>query len=524
MTPEIIKQLPLPPENFSDEEIRIWQKTGQKLIQKKALRDDNVVYLETLVFWEARKNKTLENLNGVFTQSQLELLEGGRVNLHPSVLLSNYKAIQDEINDLRLEFGLKPESPQYISNTPVIPKEAYLNLPELLRNCCSNIEDQRDKDTFLLFSLPVLAYHLTGVRFEHADGIFSPSMKSFVLNPNGTVNKYARKATELATELNKQTFKGNTNLKSPAASSLADVKSLNKNLAANNGKILIFDEIRGLFSNKELLRSKIYSEIVKNSFRERLVRLHTEYDESFIITPSACISVCGTLDDLKTVAELFGEQHLTNYLFYLHDNNSGWESIRPTAETKQLAEDISTLSGVMYRLYTMCENRVNSLQVELEDSHWQMIDETFQEKTAIIEDLGLMQPLNGMVRNSSIYVLKLASVFRLIRSAQEGINIEKIDSVKTRDEDLAAALWLVDTLMKHAVRIYQNLPVMHEDVKGDRYHRFYSLLPIIFDTSQALDIASKISIPKRTANRYLSAYLENSFLRKLRKGVYYKKG
>jgi len=518
----MLKKVPIPSDHYSEEEIRAWHRIGSKLIHEEVLSEENVKHLESWVFWETRKNKTLENLTGIFTQSQLEILEGARVKLLPSVLLSNYKAIQDEINELRLELGLKPESPQYISNTPVIPDEAYQNLPELLKNCCSHIESQRDKDMFLLYSLPVLAFHLTGVCIEHSDGVFSPSIKSFVLHPNGTVNKYARKSIGLATELNNQVLNGNTSLKYPLALSLADMKLLNKSLAANKGKVLIFEETGGLFSNIELLRSSIFSEVVENSFKERPVRLHAGNEENFIITPSACISICGELNDLKTAAELFGEQHLTNYLFYLHDDNSGWESIRPTAQTRKLTEDISTLSNVMYRLYVMCENRANTLQVELEDSHWQMIDETFQEKAAIIGDLGLKQPISGMIQNSSIYVLKFAAIFRLIRSAQEGTNIEKIDSIKTRDEDLTAALWLVDTLMKHAVRIYQNLPAMQENVKGDRYHRFYNLLPIIFDTSRALEIASRISLPKRTANRYLLAYLENSFLWKLRKGVYHK--
>jgi len=177
----------------------------------------------------------------------------------------------------------------------------------------------------------------------------------------------------------------------------------------------------------------------------------------------------------------------------------------------------------MFQLFEMCEEQENSLLVELEDPHWQMIDDTFREKTAIIEELGLMQQLHGMLRNSSIYVVKIAVLFRMMRLAEEGTVIENMKHIKTQDEDLIASLWLIDTLMKHAIRIYQNLPVMKENVRGDRYHRFYNVLPIIFDTSQALEVASRISIPSRTANRYLSTFLESNFLNKLRKGVYYKR-
>lgn len=523
MSSRVIEQLPQPPEYFSKEEIRIWQETGAELIRKRLLRKSSIRDLESLVFWESQKNRTLENLNGDFTKDQLELLKGGRLKFHSSVLLSNYKAIQDEINELRLEFGLQAESPQYISNTPLIPDDAYQNLPTLLKNCCRHINDPRNRDTFLLYSLPVLAFHLAEIQFEHAEGVFGPNIKSFVLNPQGTVNTFARRSVDLAAVLDEESIKRNSPLAHPVISSTADLNSIKKMVTVNRGKALLFDEKYAFLRNSNNQQTELFRDLVDSSFRNKMVALPKENDDRYTVTPSLCISQCGSIDDLKGIVELYGEEYLNNFLFYIHDQSLDWQSVRPTNETKRFLESIRTLSEKMHQLYTMCLKRNSKLFVVLDDSHWQMIDDTFKEKVSIIEELGLMQQLNGMLQKSSIYVVKIAVLFRMIGMIEENIDIKNLQSVKTRDEDLAASLWIVDTLMKHSIRIYQNLPVMKENVRGDRYHRFYNVLPIIFDTSQALEVASRISIPSRTANRYLSTYLESNFLSKLRKGVYYKR-
>lgn len=523
MSADTINQLPEPPEGFTDRETRIWKEYGLNLISEGALRKSNLKDLENLIYWESHKKTTLQNLNGDFTEEQLILLKGGRLKLHTSVLLSNYKAVQDEINELRLEFGLHAESPQYISNTPVIPDEAYRNLPELLKNCCEHIGNSRKKDTFLLYSLPVLAFHLENVRFEHSEGIFGPAIKSVVLNLHGTVNSFARKSIDLASVLEKQSMKSEHTLKYPVTSSSADVDSVKKVVAANRGKAILFDEKYTLMRNSTDQQTELFRNLVASSFREKQVILPKANDENVTVKPRLCMSQCASFDDLKEIVELYGEEYLNYFLFYLHDQSPDWESARPSQKSTQFLKGIRTLSEEMYRLNAMCKNREQTLMVDLQESHWQMIDDTFQEKISIIEELGLMQQLNGMLLNSSIYVVKIAVLFRIMRSMEEHTDIGKINTIKTRDEDLVASLWIIDTLMKHSIRIYQNLPVMEENVRGDRYYQFYDVLPILFDTSQALDIASKISIPTRTANRYLSTYLESSFLSKLRKGVYYKR-
>lgn len=523
MSSNLVRDLPSPPLYFSEQEIQIWRSTGKKLIEKKVLRKGNLNYFYDLIFWKFRKKIIEENLAGNYSKHQYSLMGNTPLKLTTQGLLLNYKAVQDELNELRKEFGLESQSPQYISNTPLIPDEVYQNLPEGLKKCCQKIHDFRSKDTFLLYSLPVLASHLTGIFFEHADGIFNPSLKNIILNPSGILSRTAGKAVGFSMVLSEKLLERNAGFVFPQSYVQTDLKAFITKLIANKGNVLILDESANLQSLNELPESSIFCDIVEHSFKEKPLRLTLSNDNYHIIRPAANISLCASIDDIKKLSLLFGEQHLTNYLFYIYDQQTVWESARPGADSQDLSEEIHKLSAQVSVLHEICSNRNFNMEIKLQNSHWQMIDETFMEKTALIDEAGFNQSLNKMVRNSSVYTLKLISVFRLLRSIEQKEDIRTLHDIFAKDEDVIAALWLVDTLMKHAFRIYQNLPIMQkEDRKGDRYHRFYNVLPIIFNTAEAIEIASRVSIPKRTANRYLTNYLKENILKKLRKGVYYK--
>ncbi|MFH5885438.1 hypothetical protein ACG2F4_14090 [Halalkalibaculum sp. DA3122] len=87
---------------------------------------------------------------------------------------------------------------------------------------------------------------------------------------------------------------------------------------------------------------------------------------------------------------------------------------------------------------------------------------------------------------------------------------------------MIAALWLADTFIKHAIRLYHILPKATDvDGKGERYRHFYLALPEEFETSRAILVAEGLNIPERTAHRWLSA-LTGEYLTRIKRG-YYKK-
>ncbi len=75
-------------------------------------------------------------------------------------------------------------------------------------------------------------------------------------------------------------------------------------------------------------------------------------------------------------------------------------------------------------------------------------------------------------------------------------------------------------LFKHLPKSQKFLPNKKLNKREDLYHA----LPARFSTKEAADIGTTMGITDRTVRRYLKAFLEVSFLKQLKHGMYEKKG
>lgn len=114
-------------------------------------------------------------------------------------------------------------------------------------------------------------------------------------------------------------------------------------------------------------------------------------------------------------------------------------------------------------------------------------------------------------------------MFAVLRTFRKNpVTLETAPSIKFSQSDMTVALWLADTFIKHAIRLYHILPkVTDVDGKGERYRHFYLALPEEFETSKAIEIADGLNIPERRAHRWLSS-LAGEYLTRVKRG-YYKK-
>lgn len=525
MEDDILVDLPKPPEHFSDAAVDSWYKTGITLIRNERLSESNLKHLEEICYWEDYKNRIRENLQGRFTEHQLEMTSGNIGSINTSVLLANYKAIQDEINELRSIFGLKPELPEHISNTPELPSEVFEHLPSLLKECCELIDDIRNRDCFLIMALPVIAVHLNNIRFEVADGTFKPNICTYVVKSHSGIDRYPKKAAELASVLQNRALEGSAgSITKPVIELKSSSKNIQKEIYQNKGKGLIFEEYMQVAARMGSFDYHLFQRVIEKSSLHKPMSFTLDNEQTRVLIPEISAALNGTMTEVKTFVENMGEGHLTNYSFYLFESDGEWKSSRPTTRSREFNQKIEQFSEKLFELYELLIKKSSPVYVEPTKEQWQMIDDTFSEKMNLIEELDLTQNLQIANENAVVNTLKLVSIFTITRVyLDQQIDLNSVDVLSPNDHDMIAALWLTDTFMKHAIRLYQNLPVMRkESYRGNRFNRFFGTLPAIFDTSEAVEIAAMLSIPDRTANRYLSELIEKNKLIKLKRGVYKK--
>ena len=230
------------------------------------------------------------------------------------------------------------------------------------------------------------------------------------------------------------------------------------------------------------------------------------------------------LETLNEFGRHLGKDQLVNHMVYVFPEEFKSQTNRPTASGRQLNRVIPEVSGSLAQIYQFLEKRKSPLYIEFTDDQWEMIDETFFEKTKIIKELKLTATLDRVNRNTAVAVLKMASVFTVLRSFEQDSDlIREREEITAFDSDVIASLWIADTLLKHAYRIYQEMPdKITENVRGERYQTYFSILPPVFKTEEAVEIASKLNIPERTAKRYLSAFIKENKLLRVKRGTYQK--
>ena len=157
-------------------------------------------------------------------------------------------------------------------------------------------------------------------------------------------------------------------------------------------------------------------------------------------------------------------------------------------------------------MWQTLNRRANPLYVDLLDEQWQMIDDTFSEKMQIIDDLDLSKYLHASNNRAAVLALRMASMFAVLRTFEANPeHIQSAVSITPDEKDMVAALWLADTFIKHAIRLYNLLPnATDADSKGERFTDFYNALPGEFSTADALRIGEAMDIPKRTIKYWLS--------------------
>jgi len=129
-----------------------------------------------------------------------------------------------------------------------------------------------------------------------------------------------------------------------------------------------------------------------------------------------------------------------------------------------------------------------------------------QEKYLTLQGMDYM----ATIRRLGLIAFRIAMVFTSLRLLETGDFSEK--QVCT-DSDFQTALSMVRILVKHSSHVYSELP---EDIKPakpkDRKEQFLDKLPEKFSRQDYLELAKSLSIPVRTAEKYIYQFTEKGLL------------
>lgn len=509
------KTVPEAPDHLSGEARKIWYMAGLKLVKENRFDDDAYKLLSDLCYWEDQKLSTLERLRAV---------QAGPGSVTPkmtrSVALKNLKTIKTEIDQIRAELDIEQHEAAWISESQPISDEAYSSLPPPLAACCDLLNDPTKRDLFLLTYLPAVSACIPNTVAEHADGFYSASLNIFMIDKSGIAGTFAKKALGLVDRTSKKNNDAAPGLWQSSADAIRSredtgSKFWNRSHAVYELELQLPSEMNERGETLDREQQRLFEQAFQVAPRQVNGPVYTLSN-----------AVIGDDNQYRAFRTRFDGAVLSSFLIYCGNKEAIWQSHRPDSASRALNRQLEELNHFLNELNDALLSRDNPLILELTDSQWQMIDDTFSEKMEIIEELALPSELKKANYKAAIYTLKFTIIFSVIRWFDgDSEQIRSRDYLVPDDSDVIASLWIADTCLKHAIRAFEQLPVeTQSDAKGDRYQRFYNVLPPSFKTSEAVELADKMNIAARTAKRYLNTLIDENKLTRIRKGQYEKVG
>jgi len=83
------------------------------------------------------------------------------------------------------------------------------------------------------------------------------------------------------------------------------------------------------------------------------------------------------------------------------------------------------------------------------------------------------------------------------------------ETKECEDVDFENAITIISILVKHSSKVFNDLPIEQKTTKRlNRKERFLEHLPKQFNRQDYLDLATKQSIPHKTAEGYITKFVE----------------
>ena len=110
------------------------------------------------------------------------------------------------------------------------------------------------------------------------------------------------------------------------------------------------------------------------------------------------------------------------------------------------------------------------------------------------------------IRRLGLIAFRIMMLFTAFRIMEDGdVNATK----ECEDIDFENALIIISILVKHSSKVFNDLPIEQRTVKRlNRKERFLESLPKQFSRQDYLDYATKQSIPHKTAEGYITKFVE----------------
>ena len=421
---------------------------------------------------------------------------------------------------------------------PTISETVYENLPEFLKQASAKATTPEEKDILLLGTITAVSACLPNIYGIYAERKVFPNLYLFVTaaasSGKGRLTLCRKIVEPIHRDLREQAkiergvyqaqmieYNAGKNkggdierpqeppmrmLLIPANNSATGFFQL---LNDNDGAGLIFETEGDTLSQTFKSEHGNFSDGFRKAFHHEAIsynrRKEREYVEIEMPRLSALLS--GTPRQVQALIPSAENGLFSRFMFYCMDSQPTWRDVFK-CDGEQVADDyFYELGQWFFQYYAMLKNRNEPTQFSLtskQQSEFNIYFDKLHKQYTYL--LGI--DYNATVLRLGLIAFRVAMVLTVLREMENAENV-----LVCRDNDFNTALSLVDVLIQHAAKVFNDLPVEAEvNKRSAKRQALLEALPPEFSRSDYITAARNLGINERTVERYIKKFVDSGLV------------
>lgn len=304
----------------------------------------------------------------------------------------------------------------------------------------------------------------------------------------------------------------------PANSSATSVYQV---LNDNKGVGLIFETEGDTLANTFKSDYGNFSDGFRKAFHHEMISYTRRKDREFVelARPRLSALLSGTPRQILSLIPDAENGLFSRFIFYYMNVRLEWRDVFADNE-EALDGYFEQLGKQFYLLYNTLQS-VQSIRFVLTPAQQMEFNKFFgQVQTKYANLFGL--DIVASVRRLGLITFRIAMILSTLRIDDIGHFTTTITCV---DDDFKSALTIAETLLKHTAKVFGMLPTTESTTTNAPTvikQTFLDNLPPTFDRKTYLSVAQKLSIPAKTAEKYINRFCLSGQLKHIAHGQYEK--
>ena len=289
----------------------------------------------------------------------------------------------------------------------------------------------------------------------------------------------------------------------PANNSVTGVYQL---ISDNDGRGLIFETEGDTLAQAFKSDYGNYSDGFRKAFHHETISYYRRTDREYVDIEKPCLStvLSGTPKQVATLIPNAENGLFSRFMFYYMNIKPTWKNVFQNSNKVGLDDYYNQLGSEFLELYKTLKNNPE-IEIRLTTTQQQQFNTFFESlQTKYIN----LQPEEyiATIRRLGLIAFRIMMLFTAFRIMEDGdVNATK----ECEDVDFENALTIISILVKHSSKVFNGLPIEKKVTKRlNRKERFLESLPKQFIRQDYLDLAAKQSIPHKTAEGYITKFVE----------------